>query len=263
VPELSVIIPCCNEERNIGDCLKSVAWADEILVVDSFSTDRTVEIARSLGAQVLQHEYESPGAQKNWALGHAKHSWVLFLDADERVTRGLEQEIREVIARDGPRDGYWIRRRNYFLGKRIRFSGWQHDRVLRLFRRERGRWDERRVHESAVLDGRAGKLRCPLLHYSYRSAHDFLVKIERYGDWASADLVAAGKRAGVRGLLFRPWFRFFYSYFLRGGFLDGKQGLVLCMFQAFGVFYKYARLFEMRLGEEEQGTGGASREGRE
>lgn len=252
MPELSVIIPCCNEERNIGECIESVRWADEILVVDSFSTDRTVEIARSLGAQVLQHEYESPGAQKNRALGHAKHSWVLFLDADERVTEGLEQEIREVIARDEPREGYWIRRRNYFLGKQIRFSGWQRDRVLRLFRRERGRWDERRVHESVVLDGRAGKLRCPLLHYSYRSAHDFLVKIERYGDWGSADLVAGGKTAGVRGLFFRPLFRFFYSYFVRGGFLDGKHGLVLCMFQAFGVFYKYARLFETWLRQEDR-----------
>jgi len=260
---LSVIIPCCNEERNIGECIESVRWADEILVVDSFSTDRTVEIARSLGAQVLQHEYESPGAQKNRALGHAKHSWVLFLDADERVTEGLEQEIREVIARDEPCEGYWIRRRNYFLGKQIRFSGWQRDRVLRLFRRGRGRWDERRVHESVVLDGRAGKLRCPLLHYSYRSAHDFLVKIERYGDWGSADLAAGGKKAGVRGLFFRPLFRFFYSYFVRGGFLDGKHGLVLCMFQAFGVFYKYARLFETWLGEEDRAALKPSSGGRE
>lgn len=251
--KLSAIITCNNEEINIADCLKSISWADEILVVDSFSTDGTAEIARSLGAKVLQHEYESPGSQKNWAMARAAHPWVLFLDADERVTEGLAKEIRETVLRDGPRDGYWIRRRGYFLGKEARHSGWQHDQVLRLFRRGSGRWQERRVHESVVLSGRAGRCRYPMVHYSYRSVDDWLTKIGRYGEWAAMDMAAAGKSAGGRGLLLNPLCDFLYKYLGRRGFMDGTHGLVLCLFQAFGVFYKYAKLWEMRLREKQDG----------
>jgi len=251
--KLSAIVTCKNEEANIGDCLRSISWADEIVVVDSFSTDRTAEIARSLGAKVLQHEYESPGSQKNWAIERTAHPWLLFLDADERATSALAAEIRDILLRDGPRDGYWIRRRNYFLGKEVRYSGWQHDRVLRLFRRGRGRWEERRVHESLLLDGSAGRLRQPLVHYSYRSVDDWLMKVGRYGEWAAADMLAGGKRAGLRGLLLNPWFDFLYKYLGKRGFMDGKHGLVICMFQAFAVFYKNARLWEMRLREKQAG----------
>jgi glycosyltransferase involved in cell wall biosynthesis len=249
VQKLSVIIPCYNEERNIGDCIKTVQWADEILAVDSFSTDSTVDIARSLGATVLQHEYVNSAAQKNWAIPQAENDWVLIVDADERVSDGLREEVQQVLRADGPCDGYWIRRENYFFGRRIRFSGWRNDGVVRLFRRDRGRYEEKHVHASLLVDGRVGKCRHPFLHYSYRTIEDELVKIRRYGAWGAEDARAAKKKAGVRRLLLHPAFRFFYDYVVRGGFLDGKHGLVLCMFNAFGAFYKYARLWEMELAE--------------
>jgi len=245
--KLTALIPCRNEERNLGDCLGSVKFADEILVVDSFSTDATLEIARQYTDRIVQHEYVNSAAQKNWAIPQAAHPWVLIVDADERVTPGLREEIQAILAADGPLDGYWLRRRNIFLGREIRFSGWQGDRVLRLFRRDRGRYEDRHVHASLLLDGRAGACRHPLLHYSYRDLEDELVKIRRYGQWGAEDALARGKRPTARRLFWNPVFAFLHNYLLRGGFLDGRHGLVLCLFQAFGAFYKYARLWELMM----------------
>jgi len=247
VQKLSVIIPCYNEESNIAECLKSVSWADEVIAVDSFSTDDTARICRDLGARVLQHEYVSPSAQKNWAIPQASHVWALLLDADERVSDGLCEEIQGILRADGPLDGYWVKRQNYFVGKRIRFCGWQNDWVLRLFRRDLGRYGEERVHESLIVQGEVARCRHPLIHYPYRSVEDELVKIRRYGLWAAADKFEAGKRAGGWQLFFHSAYRFLNAYFFRGGFLDGKHGLVLCLFEAFGVFFKYAKLWEMGL----------------
>ena len=245
--KLTALIPCRNEERNIRDCLESVEFADEILVVDSFSTDATLDIARRYTDRILQHEYVNSAAQKNWAIPQASHPWVLIVDADERVTPDLRDEIGRILAADGPCDGYWLRRRNVFLGREIRFSGWQNDRVLRLFRRDLGRYQDKHVHAGLLLDGRPGACRHPLLHYSYRSLEDELAKTRRYGQWGAADALDAGKKPTARRLLWHPVFTFLHRYLLRGGFLDGRHGLVLCLFQAFGVFYKYARLWEMTL----------------
>ena len=138
MPKLTALIPCRNESVNIRDCLESVKWADEIFVVDSFSTDDTLDICREYTDRIIQHEYVNSAAQKNWAIPQATHSWVLIVDADERVPPDLADEIRRIVADDGPRDGYYLKRRSYFLGRLIHYSGWQHDRVLRLFRRDRG-----------------------------------------------------------------------------------------------------------------------------
>jgi glycosyltransferase involved in cell wall biosynthesis len=164
--QLTAIVTSFNEEKNIADCLASLGFADELILVDSFSTDRTVEIARPLVTRVLQHEYVSPAAQKNWAIPQATHPWVLILDADERVTKELQAEVNELL-RAPDFDGYWIRRRNFFWGREIKHGSWRTDKVLRLFRRDKGRYRDKRVHEEIELPTTAGWCREPLLHYSY------------------------------------------------------------------------------------------------
>lgn len=243
---LSVIVPCFNEERHIAACLESVAWADEILVVDSFSTDRTPEIARGRATRFLQHEYLNSAAQKNWTVPQAAHDWILIVDADEQVSPALAEEIRALMARGPDASGYVLRRLNHFHGKPIRHGGWGRDRVLRLFDRRRGRYQEKHVHAEVEIDGRVAGLRHPLLHDTFRSFGDYLKKIDRYTRWGAEDLHRRGRRAGPADLALRPVGRFAKRYVIQGGFLDGVEGLMISGLDTFSVFLKYARLWEMR-----------------
>jgi len=240
---LTVLVTTWNEAENLPGCLESVRWADDLLVVDSGSSDATVEIARRFGARVVTHPYESAARQKNWALPLAGRAWVLILDADERVTPELASEIRAVVARDGPLDGYFVRRRSSFLGREICHCGWDRDRVLRLFRAGRASYDDRLVHETLQLDGRAACLGAPLLHHTYRSFSEYLDKLERYTARGAADLRAAGRRASVWALVTRPPARFLRMYVLQRGWLDGVHGLLLFTLSATSVWLVYARLF--------------------
>ncbi len=241
---LSVLITTFNEAENLPACLEGVKWADEIIVVDSGSTDATCSIACAHGARVIEHPYESAARQKNWALPHTTHPWVLILDADERVPPALAGEIRAVVAGEGPADGYFLRRRSFFLGREIRHCGWGQDRVLRLFRRDRGRYDDRWVHEALQLDGQAAALSTPLLHMTYRTMNDYLDKIRRYTVRGAADLRARGRRPSWFMILVRPPARFVRMYILQAGFLDGAHGLILCLLTAYSVWLKYAQLHE-------------------
>jgi glycosyltransferase involved in cell wall biosynthesis len=241
---LSVMVTTLDEADNLPDCLHSVRWADDVLVVDSGSRDGTVEIARRAGARVVVHPYESAARQKNWALPQLRHPWVLILDADERVPADLAAEITGVVRADGPLDGYFLRRQSFFLGRAIRHCGWDRDEVLRFFRAGRGRYDDRLVHETLQLDGRSGRLRTPLLHYTYRSFSDYLERLDRYTARGAADLRAAGRRPSWAALLLRPPARFLRMYILQLGFLDGVHGLLLCTLAATSVWLKYARLWE-------------------
>ena len=243
---LSVLIPAGDEEANIGACLESVSFADEVLVVDSYSTDRTVEIARATGARILEHEYVNSAAQKNWALPQTAHRWVLIVDADERVTPELRDEIHTLLAREPPVAGYYIHRQNHFLGRPIRFCGWQRDKVLRLFDRDRVRYEEREVHAKVIAPGPVPTLRGMLTHFTFRSFSQYWKKMERYSDWGASELHRQGRRVTAVHVLLRPVFRFFKAYVLQQGFRDGMHGLVLCMLAAFTVFLKYAKLWEMR-----------------
>ncbi|HZM70510.1 MAG TPA: glycosyltransferase family 2 protein [Candidatus Cryosericum sp.] len=244
---LTVIIPTHNEERTLPDCLESVRFADETLVVDSFSSDRTLEIARSHGARIVQREYGYSAQQKNWAIPQARHEWVLLVDADERVTPGLRDEILRLLE-DGPTaDGYWIRRSNFFLGKRIRFCGWGTDRVIRLFRRDVARYQDRQVHAEIDLPGPLPSLASPLEHHTFRSFRQYWRKLELYSEWGARQMYLEGRRAGGVQLLLRPIGRFVRMYVLRFGFLEGAHGVVLSLLGAFTVYLKYARLWEMRL----------------
>ena len=251
--KITALVPTFNEEENLRDCLASLRWADEIFVVDSFSQDRTLEIAREFSARVIQHEYVNSAAQKNWAIPQASHPWVLLVEADERVTPELREEIREILEKAPRADGYWIRRANHFLGRRMNHCGWETDKVIRLFRRDRGRYQEREVHAEIDLPGPLPVLGNPLLHYSFRSFRQYWRKMQLYTDWGARQARKEGRRAGWFSIALRPPLRFFKMYFLRLGFLDGIHGLVLCMLAAFSVFLKYAKLWE--LGERETPDG--------
>jgi len=241
---LSVLVTTLNEAENLSACLEGVRGADEIVVVDSGSTDATATIARRYGATVVEHPYESAARQKNWALPRLQHPWVLILDADERVPPELATEIAAVLRNDGPADGYFLRRRSFFLGREIRHCGWGQDRVLRLFRRDRGRYDDRWVHEELQLEGRAAELATPLLHVSYRTLDDALDKIRRYTVRGAADLRSRGRRPSWLAPIVRPPARFVRMFFLQAGFLDGAHGLILCLLTAYSVWLKYAQLHE-------------------
>ncbi len=244
---VSVIVPTYNEEANLFECLDSVRFADEIMVVDSFSTDGTLEIARGFGARILEHEYVYSARQKNWAIPQAANEWVLLVDADERVTSGLREEILGLL-RDGPAaDAYWIRRSNHFLGRRIRHCGWGGDTVIRFFRRDVARYQDRRVHAEIELSGALPTLTHPIEHHTFRSFGQYWRKLELYSEWGAAQMYAEGKRAGAMKVFLRPLGRFIRMYFLRLGFLDRAHGLVLSMFGAFTVYLKYARLWEMTI----------------
>jgi glycosyltransferase involved in cell wall biosynthesis len=243
--KLTAIVTCFNEEARLRDCLASLSFADELLVVDSFSTDRTLEIAREFTPRVLQHEFWSHGAQNNWAIPQASHDWILVVDADERATPALAEEIRELMKAPA-HVGYWLRRRNFFLGREIRHGLWAKDSVLRLFRRDQGRYQEKRVHSQVELAGSAGRCREPLLHHSYRSLDDYLRKIHRFSQGGALAMQERGKRGRAGNMLGHALARFFKSYLLKRGFLDGTEGLIIAFMEADHAFLKYAKLWEMQ-----------------
>lgn len=243
---ITAIVTTLNEAQNIHDCLASISWADEILLVDSGSTDDTLKVATRFNPQVLEHEYENAAAQKNWAIPQAKHDWVLILDADERVSPELRLEIEKILLRGPEQPGYYIKRENYFFGKKINHCGWQRDYVLRLFDRRKGRYENRRVHADVILDGEPGRVDKVITHHTYRNWGEYFERFNRYTTWAAQDLFDAGKKAGIFNLFVRPMARFYKQYVWHGGWLDGKAGLILCMLSTFSVFTKYARLYQMR-----------------
>ena len=239
---LSVIIITKNESAHIAECLDSVAFADEIIVVDSSSTDDTRDIARAKGARVVvTDDWPGFGPQKNRALDLATSEWVLSIDADERVTDELAHAIREELA--SPRaDGYLIARLSNFCGRWIRHSGWWPDRVLRLFRREAGRFTDAAVHESVQCEGRVQVLDGHFLHYPYPDLEALVTKINRYSSDAAAAMHAKGRKVGVPGVVGHALWTFIRIYFLRRGFLDGREGFILAAAGAAGSFFRYGKL---------------------
>ena len=239
---LSVIIIVKNEARHIEACLDSVAFADEWVVVDSCSTDDTVERAERWGARVVSYpDWPGFGPQKNRALDLARGEWVLSIDADERVTPELAAEIRAVLA--APQlDAYDIPRLSWFCGKPIRHSGWWPDYVLRLFRRRSGRFTDAAVHERVLVPGEVGQLKAHFEHAAYDTLDALLVKINRYSTDAALAMHQRGKRTGVAGVLGHAFWTFIRLYIIRRGFLDGRHGLVLAVAASAGSFFRYAKL---------------------
>ncbi len=237
MPALTVIIPAFNEESYIEDALKSVAFADEIIVVDSFSTDKTVNIARQYTNNILQREFDNFSNQKNHALSFAKGDWVLFVDADERVTHALAEEIRETI-QNPKHQGYKIDFPHFYMN---RFLYHHSDSVLRLVRREEAQFSGS-VHEKLSCNGSVGKLKNHMLHYTYKGLEAYIRKKEKYAWFQAEQLYKKGKKAGWFQLCFKPMYRFFSSYVLKGGFRDGVPGLTVATVNAYGVFQRYVKL---------------------
>jgi glycosyltransferase involved in cell wall biosynthesis len=244
-PRLSVILITRNEAHNVADCLKSVAFADEWIVVDSGSSDATREIAASLGAQVVRtDDWPGFGAQKNRALALARGTWVLSIDADERVDADLATQIREVVARDdaaGP-SGHELSRLSSFCGQWMRHGDWYPDRVLRLFRRGQARFSDDMVHERLVLDGTVGRLRGELRHVSMPDLENALDKMNRYTSGRALDRVRSGRRGGLLSALGHGLWAFLRGYVVRRGFLDGQLGFVLAVYVAEGTYYRYLKM---------------------
>jgi glycosyltransferase involved in cell wall biosynthesis len=246
-PTVSAVITTYNEERNIADCIASLMWCDEIVVVDSFSTDRTPEIARSFErVRLLQRPYMWSASQKNWAMDQTRCDWILIFDADERCTPALQAEIAALLAARPVADAYTIKRTVYFMDRVIRFSGWQHDRVVRLVKRGSGRYPNKRVHADMQTKGPAPVLSNPMLHYMIESFDQYLPRIVKYGVWGAAQGWKNGRQAGFVAVFGRTIWRFARMYVLQLGFLDGMPGLVFCMLQAFGTYLKWATLWEWR-----------------
>ncbi|HKQ60975.1 MAG TPA: glycosyltransferase family 2 protein [Candidatus Polarisedimenticolaceae bacterium] len=248
-PAVSAIITTYNEERNIARCIESLLWCDELLVVDSHSTDRTPEIVRGYErAQLLQHTYYGAAAQKNWSIPRTRHEWLFILDADEACTPELRAEIEALLAAGPTADAYTIRRRVWFLGRPLRFSGWRHDRVVRLFRRGAGSYQPVRVHPK-WLGAPAPPLASPMEHYMVEEFDPYVMRIAKYGWWGAAQAWRDGKSAGFLKVLVRTLHRFLRTYVLQLGVLDGTRGLVFCMLQAYGTYVKWSILWSWRLNE--------------
>mgnify|MGYP001571083632 CR=1 FL=1 len=246
-PKLTVTIIALNEEANIRDCLESVRWADEVIVSDSGSADRTAELCRNYGAKVFMDDWLGYGRQKNLCQDRAANEWILNIDADERITPELREEIQNALAGNGA-DGYLIPRKNYFGGFWVRRCGWYPDYNLRLYRKSAGRFVERRVHEAVHLEGRKERLKSPMIHLTYRDTTDYLSRMQRYSTLAAEDMLNEGRRPSLLDLFVRPQFTFFKMFVLKRGFLDGTTGLVLSMLYAFYTFSKYAKLWELTKG---------------
>ncbi len=243
---LSVTVITWNEEERLPQCLESVAWADEIIVVDAESTDKTVQVAREFTDRIWVRPWPGFAVQKNFALEQAAGEWVLSLDADEQVTPELRREIETVLGSSVAAEGYAIPRKNIFWGAWVRHGRFYPDYQLRLFKRGSGWFMERAVHESVEIRGTVGRLQSPLLHQSYRSLEQFLGRSNRYSTLAAEEWIRQGRRVGLADLLFRPLGRFLSMYVLHGGFLDGWRGFLLAGLYAHYVFLRTAKVWEAR-----------------
>lgn len=246
--KISATIITYNEERNLPRAIESLRCCDEILVVDSGSTDRTVEIAEKFGARVLEANWRGYAGQKNYASDQAAHDWILSIDADEALSEDLEGEIWQ-LKKNGPElDAYTFPRLAQYLGKWILYSGWYPDRKIRLFDRRKARWMGEFVHESVISEGRVGDLEGNLLHYTCGSLSEHLKTMDRYTTLAAEEVVAQKRHVGYRKLVLDPPWTFFKTYFLQRGFLDGVEGLSIAYMAALYTFLKYAKARYMSWG---------------
>lgn len=242
---VSIVIVTKNEEANIEAALDSVKDAAEIVVIDSFSSDRTVEICRKYTDKVFQKEWEGYAKQKQSAVDLAASPWIFILDADERFTPELKAEVISAI-KENSHDGFYVPRKNFFMGRWIRHGGWRPDYTLRLFRENAGRVEDREVHEKVIVNGSVAYLKNPLVHYTYNSVSDYLKRMDVYSTLAAKELKKDGVVPNVLDFLMRPLVTFIKMFFLRFGFLDGRYGLVLAMLYSYYTFLKFAKTWELK-----------------
>ncbi len=246
-PLVSAIIHTLDEIENIEDCIRSVEWADEIYLLDSFSTDGTVELVREKFpcVRIEQRTYLGAAAQKNYGIDRAAHDWIFVIDADERVTPALRAEILRTLEGKLEFWAYSVGRLNFMLGQKVRFSGLQRDRVTRLFHRGHARYPNKRVHADLIVDGPTGRLERKMDHLYIRSFDHMIAKMTRYGNWGAAQMFIDGKTTSAFGIIGHPVAKFFRDYVLNLGFLDGTRGLISVGMHAYYTFWKYAKLWEL------------------
>jgi glycosyltransferase involved in cell wall biosynthesis len=259
VPKLTVTVITRDEAENIGACLASVAWADELVVIDSDSIDDTVAIARGHSARVEVRSWPGYSAQKNYAASIATHDWILSIDADERVPPKLAGEIRSLLSSEPARRGYRVPRVTWYLGRWIRGTDWYPDYQLRLYDRRAGQWSTRRVHESVTLDGEPGLLKHDLQHFAYRDLSHHLSTIDRYTTLAAEQWAEEGRRVSLAGVIVHPPFAFLRNYVLKRGFTQGAAGLLVSVLNSYYVFLKMAKAWELNQSGA-RGTGRGARQ---
>ena len=242
---LSIAVITLNEEKRLAECLASVSFADDIVVVDSGSTDSTLDIARRFGARVYRQKWQGFGRQKQTAIDHCKNRWVLILDADERLSEDAMAEIKALQEKGGSCAAYQLPRKNFFLGRWIRYAGWWPDYVTRLINKERCRMSANLVHESIEVNGLLGQLDSPIIHQATRNLEHTMEKMDRYSTAGAREMHARGESASYAKALGRGVWAFFYNYFIRRGFLDGGPGFIIAVSDAVNKFFKYAKLAEM------------------
>lgn len=243
--KISAVIITGNEENNIKDCLKSAQWADEIIVVDSESTDATVKIAKEFTDKVFIHKWEGYAKQKSFAISKANNEWILSLDADERVTKSLANEIENYDLQNSKYDAFKIRRENYFIGKKISYCGWGKDFQLRLFRKSKTKLNNKLVHEGFIVDGQIGALKNVVQHYSYKNFNDGFLKINEYSSLEALEKYKRKKVSTLR-ILFYPVLAFLQHYFIRKGIKDGKHGLMVSLMHAVTKLQVQMKIWEIQ-----------------
>ena len=247
--KITVLIPVFNAEKTLRKTLESVRWADEILIVDSFSTDSTLALCREYAVRILQHEYYDSASQKNWAIPQCTHPWVLQVDSDEVLEEGLKEEILNAVEKSGNEiQAFKIPRKNYAYGRWLRYGGFYPDYQMRLFRREQGRFQDRRVHAHIKVPGRTGILRGSILHYDFKDLSSWLIKFERYMRYECDELVKSGKRFRLRYVTIYPAAVFLRDYFWRQGFRDGFPGFLMAVLNSLYCFTRYCKLKEAQFG---------------
>ena len=247
--KISAVLITLNEEKNVAEAIRSVRWADEVLVVDSESTDRTRELAEELGARVLTNPWPGFSAQKQFAVDRAANDWILSLDADERISDALKAEIENIRDAGSTADGYRIPRLSYYMGRAIKHGGWYPDLQLRLFDRRKGRWNGAIIHESVKMNdsARVERLRDDIIHYSVYGPSDHSRMIEtRYAPLGAQKMFGDGRRTSLIKTGFSTWFAFVRAYFLKLGFLDGIPGFYIAFFSAYHAFLKHLILLDLQ-----------------
>lgn len=240
--KITAIIPTLNEEIHIADAIKSVSFADEIIVIDSYSSDNTIEIAEQYNVKIIKRMFDDFSSQKNHAIAQAKHDWIYILDADERVTAEVELEILEAVKNPKGSVGFFVRRTFYFCGRNINYGGCQRDKVIRLFLKEHCSYSGV-VHERISTKGKLGFFKNKIEHYSYKDFNHYISKMNHYGELRAKQYLSEGKKVNLFHILIKPSARFFIHYVIRLGFLDGFPGFVFAKSQAYGVYTRYIKLW--------------------
>ncbi len=244
-PKITALAITFNEEENVERYVSSLSFADEIIFVDSQSTDKTIEIATKLGVKVIQRKFDDFSNQRNFAISQAQNDWIIFFDLDEIMTPELEKEIKKRISCQSEKVAFFVKRNFFFLGKHMRFGGWQNDKAIRLFNKNHCKYNGNLVHEVIKTLGKTGKLKNSVNHYSYKNFDNYNDKLNLYSKLQAENLYAKNIKPNLYHFFIRPFYRFIWQYLFRLGFLDGKEGFILAYVHSFSVFKRYLQLWMM------------------